>query len=96
MISVHSVHCHDRRIIAIPPPGLGAKIQFDLPRCTSNTLSGMFLLLSNSFASYTYLFIKMSDLDAFIGRVSQKHPKNHNFPTDLVQKCNFIYPKAPP
>ena len=33
--------------------------------------------------------MKMSDLDDFKGRITQKHPKITISPPDLVQKCNL-------
>ena len=33
--------------------------------------------------------MKMNDLDDFIGRISQKYPKNQDLPPDLAQNCNL-------
>ena len=39
--------------------------------------------------------MKMSDLYDFVGSISQKHPKNHDFTPGFGPKSNLIYPNAP-
>ena len=60
-------------------PGFGAKMQFNLPKCTPHSCKGIILLMNDSFACYHYPLMKMSDLYNFKGRILQKHPQKSRF-----------------